>query len=221
MSRPAALFVCIGLAIIPAAGRADDVEKALEAQKKAREVYAKRHAQAVAQLLAGIDKKMQQATKAGEPGIALALQAEQQFVKSTKRRPLSPYLSAEAAQYERNLAGPKKELAVVYTKAVSVLTKASHLVRADELQKELQALLWAEDLRLNWVHAKGYFQRQADGTWFESVPDGSSWIFKEVNRQTECGELYEATRECWIRLQLSNCLIRYGQGQWKPLYRGE
>src|SRR5688572_25269200 len=74
--------------------------------KQAKETYAKRHAKALEQLLAGIDKKLQQATKAGDPGLALALKADHDFVKRTKRLPLARLLAPEAAQFERSIAGP-------------------------------------------------------------------------------------------------------------------
>src|SRR5204863_3446948 len=125
----------------------------------------------------------------------------------------------DLAEYERAVSKSWQAVVAAYAKAIQAHTAAKRLEEAEAVQKELNAFLLANDQRFYWVHATGSFQQQQDKKWLEKHRT-AAYQFDEAARTVEYVELYDAGRECRVRLYADGCRIKFADGDWHPLYTG-
>jgi len=107
-------------------------------------------------------------------------------------------------------------LAVVLTAGVAVGT-ADRLPTRDGADYALTGAL--ESARVVWRHSNGHFENTLGNTWIESSPDGR-FTFREVFRGGSAITLYDAGRDCHVRLTASACYVKFGTGSYQMFYRG-
>ena len=70
-----------------------------------------------------------------------------------------------------------------------------------------------------WCHDEGFFEKLDDGRWKERTPGGNLY-FIEKERTEKFIDLYDATRECYVRLFEKHCEVKFGNGKFTKLYDG-
>src|SRR5947199_5640696 len=77
----------------------------------------------------------------------------------------------------------------------------------------------AENTRVSWRHSAGHFELVAGGKWVETSPDGK-FHFEEQKRGDDFDQLYDASRDCHVRLYGDRCMVRFGDGRSAEYYTG-
>jgi hypothetical protein len=77
----------------------------------------------------------------------------------------------------------------------------------------------ADNGRVSWRHSAGHFELVAGGKWVEQSPDGK-FHFEEQSRTADFVQLYDAGRDCHVRLYGDHCLVRFGEGRYEQYYTG-
>jgi hypothetical protein len=75
------------------------------------------------------------------------------------------------------------------------------------------------DSRTFWKHARGHFEKSADGTWAEVAPDGSH-AFTETRRTSDTVELTDKVRNIVVTLHADHCVVKVGAYPPNRLYEG-
>lgn len=71
-----------------------------------------------------------------------------------------------------------------------------------------------------WRHSAGEFQTLGGGWWYEISPD-SKFSFVEQSRTADAVELFDPSRNCYVRLSGSDASVRCAADlQWRPFYTG-
>jgi len=73
--------------------------------------------------------------------------------------------------------------------------------------------------RLVWRHPAGHFENTEGNRWVELSLDGR-FVFQERFRGPSFIELYDGSRDCWVRLTSNACFVRFGAGPYRLLYNG-
>src|SRR5579872_788811 len=73
--------------------------------------------------------------------------------------------------------------------------------------------------RKAWCHSEGHFENLKDGRWEERSQGGTA-RFVEKERTEKFIELYDATRECYVRLFEKHCEVKFENGKFTKLYDG-
>ncbi len=71
-----------------------------------------------------------------------------------------------------------------------------------------------------WRHPDGSFMKTNGADWVEKGADGSRYYFKEQRRTEDYVLLYDSSRDCWVRLYNSRCLVKFGSGRYEDYYHG-
>jgi hypothetical protein len=79
----------------------------------------------------------------------------------------------------------------------------------------------AENNRVSWRHSEGHFEQVAGGKWVEKSPTNSTWHFEEQDRTDEFVQLYDASRDCHVRLSRDRCMVKFGDGRYEQYYSGK
>jgi hypothetical protein len=73
--------------------------------------------------------------------------------------------------------------------------------------------------RFVWRHAGGHFENTVGNRWVEKSPDGT-FYFNEVRRAPGFVELYDGSRDCYVRLTADHCYVKFGGGGYRRFYDG-
>jgi hypothetical protein len=77
----------------------------------------------------------------------------------------------------------------------------------------------AEKYRVSWRHPDGHFENVNGTKWVEQSPDGT-FRFEEQKRGDDFVQLYDASRDCHVRLYGDRCMVKFGDGRYQEYYRG-
>jgi hypothetical protein len=73
-----------------------------------------------------------------------------------------------------------------------------------------------------WKHSKGHFENTTGNTWVEKI-DNRTHKFVEKERTERYIELYDSSRNCWVRLFNDRCLVKFpdkGDTKFEEYYQG-
>src|SRR5262249_61022824 len=71
-----------------------------------------------------------------------------------------------------------------------------------------------------WSHSRGVFVNTKGLDWVEKATDGGVYYFKERTRTEDYVLLYDASRDCFVRLYNDRCLVKFGSDRYEEYYRG-
>jgi hypothetical protein len=70
-----------------------------------------------------------------------------------------------------------------------------------------------------WKHSDGHFENTTGNNWVEKIK-GNTNRFKEVERTERYIELYDAGRDCTVRLFNDRCMVKFGNKKFEEYYNG-
>jgi hypothetical protein len=73
--------------------------------------------------------------------------------------------------------------------------------------------------RVVWRHDEGHFENTRGNHWTEVSPNGT-FYFREVYRGMSYIELYDASRDCRVRLTSTACYVKSSGGPYRLFYFG-
>jgi hypothetical protein len=79
---------------------------------------------------------------------------------------------------------------------------------------------WAANVRVSWRHSTGHFEQLAGRQWMELTPAGITHRYVEQARNPEYVQLYDASRDCHVRLYWDRCDVRFGAARYRTYYLG-
>jgi hypothetical protein len=81
----------------------------------------------------------------------------------------------------------------------------------------------ADNARVSWRHDAGHFEQVAGGKWVETspTPHSTTYHFEEQSRTADFVQLYDAGRDCHVRLYNDHCLVKFGDGRYEEYYTGK
>jgi hypothetical protein len=86
------------------------------------------------------------------------------------------------------------------------------------------ALLWATPAsaadRNYWRHSKGHFENTEGNKWVEKAEKDATHNYVEKERTEKYVELYDKSRDAWVRLFDDRCMYRFGDKKWERLCDG-
>jgi len=89
----------------------------------------------------------------------------------------------------------------------------------------LFALLFVSPLRAEkreyWRHSKGHFENTKGNKWIEKASDGMTYRFIEQTRKEKYVELFDKSRDCYVRLYADHCEVKSGDGDFVKLFDGK
>jgi hypothetical protein len=70
-----------------------------------------------------------------------------------------------------------------------------------------------------WRHSRGHFENTSGNKWVEKK-EGDTFRFVETERTENYVELYDAGRDCTVRLFDNRCMVKFGKKPFEKYYNG-
>jgi hypothetical protein len=74
--------------------------------------------------------------------------------------------------------------------------------------------------RRYWRHSTGHFENTTGNEWVEKINE-KTWHFKEVKRTDAYVELYDKTRDLYVRLHNNKCWVKAAGKDYEDYYDGK